>query len=284
MRCAGCTGPRWRRRCPATTLPPSWTWPAAGCTWPLSTSCSAGGLPICTTGSTRPRTSSLPPAPNTPCCTGTCTTSSCCWPAPMWACSTSTSPPSATRPWTWRTCSPTFSCAPSRVGAAASGPASVAPPCSRGTGTGRGTGSAGSRPTGPPPRCGWCASTPSGPRTRQRPPSCSPLRPDQPGLVGNHHHLRPVPQVELREDAADVGLHRLLGHEQVLGDLGVRPAAGDPGHHLELALGERGEQPVVAPRCLWPGDVVGDQRPGDLRGEESFAVGHHPDRMDELLG
>jgi hypothetical protein len=63
-------------------------------------------------------------------------------------------------------------------------------------------------------------------------------RGDQTALVGGHHHLGAVAEVELGEDPPDVGLDRLLGDDQVAGDLGVGQPAGDERQHLGLALGE----------------------------------------------
>jgi hypothetical protein len=42
---------------------------------------------------------------------------------------------------------------------------------------------------------------------------------DEPGFVGQHHHLDAVPQPEFGQDAPDMGLHRRLGYEQGGGDL-----------------------------------------------------------------
>ena len=54
-----------------------------------------------------------------------------------------------------------------------------------------------------------------------------PCRPDQPGLVREHHRLYAVAQVELGEDPPDVGLHGGLGDHEPVGDLGVGQVSGD---------------------------------------------------------
>lgn len=56
--------------------------------------------------------------------------------------------------------------------------------------------------------------------------SRSAARPDQAGFVGEDHRLGAVSQRELAENPADVCLHRLLGDDQVRGDLRVGAAAG----------------------------------------------------------
>src|SRR5207248_2339629 len=45
-------------------------------------------------------------------------------------------------------------------------------------------------------------------------------------------------RLELREDVADVALHRLLADEEPRGDVGVRHAVGEELEDLALALGE----------------------------------------------
>jgi enoyl-CoA hydratase/carnithine racemase len=52
---------------------------------------------------------------------------------------------------------------------------------------------------------------------------------------GEDRGLDPVLEAEFGEDAADVGLDRLLADRQVLGDLTVAVAAGDQPEHLAFA-------------------------------------------------
>src|SRR5580692_1861488 len=60
--------------------------------------------------------------------------------------------------------------------------------------------------------------------------------PDKAVLVRVDHGLDPVPQAELGQDAAHVRLDRGLGHEQLLGELGVGQALGHQDQHLAFAF------------------------------------------------
>ena len=71
---------------------------------------------------------------------------------------------------------------------------------------------------------------------------------DQPSLVGEDDRLAAVAQLELGEDAADVGLHRLLRDDEALRDLGVGQALGDEPQHLGLPRGELAEALPAARR------------------------------------
>jgi hypothetical protein len=51
-------------------------------------------------------------------------------------------------------------------------------------------------------------------------------RHDQAGLVRSDHRLGVVAQAALGEQAADVGLDRVLGHDEAGGDLAVGQAFG----------------------------------------------------------
>src|SRR4051794_39420903 len=55
---------------------------------------------------------------------------------------------------------------------------------------------------------------------------------DEPRLVGDDHGLDPVAHAELGEDPGDVRLHRRLRDDELLGDLGVRQAAGKETEHV----------------------------------------------------
>lgn len=57
---------------------------------------------------------------------------------------------------------------------------------------------------------------------------------DEPGLVGDHHGLRPVPEVQLVEDAADMSLHRAFAERQTAGDLRIRQSSPDQGQDLSF--------------------------------------------------
>jgi hypothetical protein len=63
-------------------------------------------------------------------------------------------------------------------------------------------------------------------------------RPDEPGLVRDDDRLGAAAQVELREDASDVGLHGGLRDDERAGDLVVGQAVADEREDLELAWGE----------------------------------------------
>ena len=66
-------------------------------------------------------------------------------------------------------------------------------------------------------------------------------------LVGRDDKLRAVARVELREHVTDVGLHRRPAHHQMLGDLGIRQAAGDELEDLRLPLRQLGERHAPHP-------------------------------------
>ena len=58
--------------------------------------------------------------------------------------------------------------------------------------------------------------------------------PYQSGPVGQDHRLDTVAQVELGEDARDVGLHGLMADHEFGGDLGVGPTVRDQDEDLAL--------------------------------------------------
>ena len=69
---------------------------------------------------------------------------------------------------------------------------------------------------------------------------------DEPGPDGDDCRLSPVGDAELREDMADVRLHRLLRQRQLAGDALVREAAGDEDQDLALARSQAVERPTAA--------------------------------------
>jgi hypothetical protein len=53
---------------------------------------------------------------------------------------------------------------------------------------------------------------------------------------------------ELAEDVADVGLHRSRAEEQLVRDLAIGATVDDAPRDVELALGERGDDPAAVGR------------------------------------
>lgn len=94
----------------------------------------------------------------------------------------------------------------------------------------------------------------------------SPVRCDQPQLVGGDHRLHAITKSELGENAADVRLHGPLRDVQALSDLRIAQSLREYREHITLAIGQHGQRRDVT---TWPaGDVLLDQPPGDRRGEE----------------
>ena len=60
---------------------------------------------------------------------------------------------------------------------------------------------------------------------------------NEPTPEANGYGVGSATRLKLREQMPDVGLHRLLGEEQVLPDLAVHEAVGDELEHLDLACG-----------------------------------------------
>ena len=88
----------------------------------------------------------------------------------------------------------------------------------------------------------------------------------------------------LRSTELTCGLDGLDGDEELLGDLLVLVAARDEAHHLTLP----GREPVELLVDL--GDLAGgraegiEDEAGEARAEDGVAVGHPPDRGEQLLG
>ena len=117
----------------------------------------------------------------------------------------------------------------------------------------------------------------------------------EPGLVGEHDGLHPVPQAEFAEDPGHVGLDGRLAEGQLRREFGVAQAAGQQPQHLEFPRGQLGQVavpggrggragrwPCTGPgtprRCRWPGSAgtwSGPMRSVLARGGEPGLVGEH---------
>jgi hypothetical protein len=64
----------------------------------------------------------------------------------------------------------------------------------------------------------------------------------QAGLIGEHHRLDPVAELELGQQVGDVALDGGVADEQLGGDLGIGQAPGDELEDLLLAVGEPGDR------------------------------------------
>ncbi len=93
-------------------------------------------------------------------------------------------------------------------------------------------------------------------------------------LVREHDRLHPVAKIKLLENAGDVGLDGCLAEVELPGDLGVREAASDHPHDLELTPGQldKAGRDIVGPGHQ---DELLDTAPRDRRGEEGFGKGPH---------
>ena len=107
------------------------------------------------------------------------------------------------------------------------------------------------------------------------------VRSGEPVLEGEDHELHAVPQGELRQDAADMGLHGRLAEVLASGDLRVRQTPGREREDLPLAIGERGELRGHRLRLL--GEVL-EQLTGRGRGDDARPRVHGADRGEEELG
>src|SRR5690348_14693307 len=113
------------------------------------------------------------------------------------------------------------------------------------------------------------------PRAALREPANTALLPEE----GEHRQHTPVvarvgQQIELGEDAAHVGFHRLGRHPQLLGDGLVGAALGHQREHLLLPVGQRLQ------RAAGPGP--GHQPGDDLRVDDRLARRDPADRVGEL--
>ena len=83
-------------------------------------------------------------------------------------------------------------------------------------------------------------------------------------LVGVDDGLGAVAELELLQDAGDVGLDGAIADDEPGGNLGVGESAGEELEHLKFAGGELLEL-GRRPRRVRAGEEGVDQPPGDLR-------------------
>lgn len=97
---------------------------------------------------------------------------------------------------------------------------------------------------------------------------------DRSGLVREDDRLDPVAELELGQDAGDVGLDGRFRQVQPGGEFGVAQAVGEQAQHFELARGERGQIGMRAGRfeLLGRGSESLDEAVGDRWGEEGAPV------------
>src|SRR5438128_11970089 len=57
-------------------------------------------------------------------------------------------------------------------------------------------------------------------------------------LVGEYYGLKAIAEVEFAEQPVDVRFDRRFADDKLVGDLGVRKAAGEEGQDLTLAVGQ----------------------------------------------
>ncbi len=106
---------------------------------------------------------------------------------------------------------------------------------------------------------------------------------DQPGLVGEHGELHPVPQRELGQQPRHVRLHGRLAEEQLGADRGVGHAAGDQAEHVELTLAQVGEgRQVGRPARGRPRTARGGA--GSVPARASCRPAPRPDGVYQIVG
>ena len=107
-------------------------------------------------------------------------------------------------------------------------------------------------------------------------PGCSSsrrrVRGDQAAFVGDDDELRPVADVELHQQPADMGLDSCGADEERFADLLVGPAAGDECQDLGLAVGQPAERRRRWSAVGWPLDELLDERAGDGAGIGELAL------------
>src|SRR6478735_8190873 len=99
---------------------------------------------------------------------------------------------------------------------------------------------------------------------------------------GVHDGLHARVQLQLLQDVADVVLDRVLGDEELLGDLTVVEPLGHEPEDLELALGEPQGGALLALRLGHLLELV-DELDGHGGADEGLALVDHADRLGDLL-
>src|SRR5215472_15689246 len=89
-------------------------------------------------------------------------------------------------------------------------------------------------------------------------------------------------QVQLGQDAANVGLRRLHGNYQGVADLGTGQASRDQSQHLGLSLGQRLERRRRRRVHAWPASEVSDQTASHRRSQQRVTVGNYANCLHEL--
>jgi uncharacterized protein YcaQ len=104
---------------------------------------------------------------------------------------------------------------------------------------------------------------------------------------GDHHGFHPGVDLEFLQDVPDVVLHRVLGDEQLLGDVAVVHAAGDQLEDLHLPLGELGRGDVLSPVLggvpVGQGGELGDELARHGRVDQRLAAMHRAHRLGHLV-
>src|SRR6266508_1408879 len=105
---------------------------------------------------------------------------------------------------------------------------------------------------------------------------------EKPRLVGKHHRLDAVAEVELLEYVGDVRLDGRVADVELASDLRVRKAADDQAEHVELALTEIVE--LSRRRWTWNARELFDQAFRDAGGKQRLSAGDDADCGEELFG
>jgi len=108
---------------------------------------------------------------------------------------------------------------------------------------------------------------------------------DDAGLVRHDDRLRAVAQIELREDAADMGLDRVLAQHELGGDLGIRMAARDQSQNVELPCSEAGELLAIRRSAGSRGDrELLDETACDRGSQQRVPCCCNADRIEQTIG
>jgi hypothetical protein len=123
---------------------------------------------------------------------------------------------------------------------------------------------------------------PDGPAVGKPREPGSGLSPDQAGLVGEDDRLHSVPQVQLGEDVAHVGLDGAFLYDKPSGDLGVRQAFGNQPEYVELPASQLAEYRGNCSRGPHGAGEAADETPGGEGVDERAPGGDSANRADEL--